>query len=255
MRNITDRHQYILQKLRQDGKIDIPELIEEMDVSGVTIRKDLKLLEEKKLLFRTRGGASTKNPYAGERHINEKEFIQSDEKRAIAREALKLIGQNDSIIIGSGTTNFELAKILFPEKRLMVITPATRVTVELNGRPNVEILQLGGIVQQTSAAVAGFFAEKILEELACGVLFLGVDGIDLEHGVSVANIFEASLNKKMIELAQTVVVLADNSKFNRRGLGKICDLSKIDYIITDSGLSTSTINKIERTGVKVIVAE
>lgn len=255
MKNITERHQFILRKLREEGKVEIPTLIDEMKVSGVTIRKDLKLLEQKRLLFRTKGGASTKNPYAGERHINEKEFIQSNEKRAIALAALKLIGHHDSIVIGSGTTNFELAKVLFPDKRLMVITPATKVSVELNGRPNVEILQLGGIIQPTSAAVAGSIAEKILEELACGVLFLGVDGLDVEHGVTVSNIYEAGLNKKMIELAQTVVALADSTKFNRRGLGKICDLSKIDYIVTDNNIATSLVAKFEKTGVRVIIAK
>src|ERR1041384_7309540 len=107
---ITDRHQLIIQKLQENGKLDIQELSEELQVSGVTIRKDLKLLEEKNLLFRTRGGGSIHNPYAIERPINEKEFINAEEKKRIAKTALTLIGQNDSIIIGSGTTVFELAR-------------------------------------------------------------------------------------------------------------------------------------------------
>ncbi|HUM65959.1 MAG TPA: DeoR family transcriptional regulator, partial [Chitinophagaceae bacterium] len=129
MKTITERHQFILNKLREKGKVNIPQLIQEMKVSGVTVRKDLKLLEEKKLLFRTRGGGSINNPYAVERPINEKEFIKSDEKKRIAKAALPLIGQNDSIMIGSGTTVFELARQLHPEKRLTVITPALKVSL------------------------------------------------------------------------------------------------------------------------------
>ena len=72
---ITDRHQYILQKLHENGRVDIQELSDEIQVSGVTIRKDLKMLEDRNLLFRTRGGGSVINPYAGEKPINEKEFI------------------------------------------------------------------------------------------------------------------------------------------------------------------------------------
>lgn len=255
MKTITDRHQFILQKLAEKGKVSIPQLMDEMEVSGVTIRKDLKLLEEKKLLFRTRGGGSINNPYAIERPIDEKEFIKSEEKQKIAKAALGLIGQNDSIIIGSGTTVFELARQLYPDKRIIVITPALKVALELINRPNVEILQLGGLVHQSSSSTAGSFAEKILDELSCGVLFIGVDGIDLEHGLTITNIVEASLNQKMIRLAQTVVVLADSSKFDRRGLGKICNLDQIDYIITDGEVSRDTVNKIEKSGVKVIIAE
>jgi len=255
MKTITDRHQFILQKLAEKGKVSIPQLIDEMEVSGVTIRKDLKLLEEKKLLFRTRGGGSINNPYAIERPIDEKEFIKSEEKQKIAKAALSLIGHNDSIIIASGTTVFELARQLYPDKRIIVITPALKVALELINRPNVEILQLGGLVHQSSSSTAGSFAEKILDELSCGVLFLGVDGIDLEHGLTITNIVEASLNQKMIRLAQTVVVLADSSKFDRRGLGKICNLDQIDYIITDGEVSRDTVNKIEKSGVKVIIAE
>jgi DeoR family transcriptional regulator of aga operon len=255
MNTITDRHAFILNKLREAGKVSIPELMEEMKVSGVTIRKDLKLLEEKKLLFRTRGGGSMNNPYTIERPINEKEFIKSEEKKKIARAALQLIGQNDSIIIGSGTTVFELARCLQPDKRIIVITPALKVALELCNRPNIEILQLGGLVHQSSSSTAGSFAEKILDELSCGVLFLGVDGIDLEHGLSITNIVEASLNQKMIGLAQTVVVLADSSKFDRRGLGKIANLDQIDYIITDKEVNAATVSKIEKSGVRVIIAE
>ena len=255
MKTITDRHQFIIKKLREKGKVSIPQLIDEMKVSGVTIRKDLKLLEEKKLLFRTRGGGSMNNPYAMERPINEKEFINSEQKKQIAKAALHLIGQNDSIIIGSGTTVFELARQLQPEKRLIVITPALKVSLELCNRPNVEVLQLGGLVHQSSSSAAGSFAEKILDELSCGVLFLGVDGIDLEHGLSITNLTEASLNQKMIGLAQTVVVMADSSKFDRRGLGKICNLDQIDYIITDNEISADAVTQIEKTGVHVIIAE
>src|SRR6185312_11203369 len=124
MKSITDRHRFILEKLKKEGKVNILDLVEEMAVSGVTIRKDLKLLEDKNLLFRTRGGGSINNPYAVDRPIYEKEFINSDEKKRIARAALELIGNTDSIMIGSGTTVFELARALQPNTPLTVITPA-----------------------------------------------------------------------------------------------------------------------------------
>ena len=98
--NINERHQYILEKLKKEGKVNIFDLVEEMSVSGVTIRKDLKLLEDKHLMFRIRGGGSINNPYAADKPIYEKELITSDEKKRIARAAIELIDDTDSIMIG-----------------------------------------------------------------------------------------------------------------------------------------------------------
>lgn len=255
IKNITVRHELILEKLQQDGRVSIESLSEEMQVSGVTIRKDLKLLEDKNLLFRTRGGASISNPYKIEKPIHEKELIKVKEKQQIARTAVTLIGENDSIIIGSGTTVFELARCLHPSQRLTVITPALRVALELSNRPNVEVLQLGGMLRPNSSSVAGFFAEKILDEISSGILFLGVDGIDLDFGLSITNLAETSLDQNMINAAQITVVMADSSKFGQRGLGRICSLDQIQYIVTDAGVSAETIEKVEERGVKVLVAD
>ena len=148
----------------------------------------ISLLEEKKLLFRTRGGGSVVNPYAVEKPINEKEFIKAEEKKKIARAALPYICETDSIIIGSGTTVFELSRCLYSSKHLTVITPALKVALELYNRTNIEVLLLGGLIHQSSAASAGYFAEQILKDISCDILFLGVDGIDLEDGAARAGI-------------------------------------------------------------------
>lgn len=251
---ITERHQMILQKLQEDGRVSIQALSDLMDVSGVTIRKDLKLLEEKRLLFRTRGGGSINNPYIIERPINEKALINAEEKQKIAKAAAAIIGQNDSIIIGSGTTVFELARCLHPAAPITVITPALKVALELCNRTNVEVLQLGGLIRRNSSSVTGAYAEQILEDISCGILFLGIDGIDLDFGLSITNITEVNLHQKMIEAAQTVVVMADSTKFGRRGLGKVCRTDQIDYIITDDKVTPGIAKQLEERGVKVVVA-
>jgi DeoR family transcriptional regulator of aga operon len=253
MKNITDRHRFILEKLKKEGKVDITDLVEKMKVSGVTIRKDLKLLEDKNLLFRTRGGGSINNPYAVDRPIQEKEFINSDEKKRIAKAAIELIGQTDSVMIGSGTTVFEMARMLSPAHHITVITPALKVGLELSNRANVEVLQLGGIIRPKSSSVAGAHAMRVLEEISCGILFIGVDGIDLDFGVSISNLAEATVNQKMIETAQTVVILADSTKFDRRGLGRICGFEQVHYIITDNKVADSTQKAIEEKGIKMII--
>lgn len=252
---ITERHKFILQHLYEKNEIDIGDLSQTMQVSGVTIRKDLKVLEEKGLLYRTKGGASVSNPYANERPINEKEFINVDQKKKIARAALKIVSETNSIIIGSGTTVFELSRCLTPTRRLFVITPALKVALELYNRPNIEVLHLGGLIHSTSGSSAGTFAERVLDEISCDILFLGVDGIDLEFGLTITNLVEASLNQKMIKIARKVVIMADSSKFGKRGLGRICGIDQIHTIVTDSGIPSSIKKTFEERGVEIIIAD
>jgi len=254
MKSITERHRIILKILGENEHVNVQELSSEMKVSEVTIRKDLKLLEDKNLLFRTHGGASKVNPYTNDKPVAVKERLNAEEKQIIARTAATMIGNNDSIIIGSGTSMLALARAIHPEVRLTVITSALNVALELSHHLNVEVLQLGGQLRQNSSSVMGPYAEQILADISCGMLFLGVDGIDMEVGLTTTSLMEARLNQKMMDAAQITVVLADSSKFGKRGLGKICQIDQIQHIITDSGISSELVKMLEEKGVSVTIA-
>ncbi|HCD52985.1 MAG TPA: transcriptional regulator [Balneolaceae bacterium] len=252
---ITERHEKILAKLNEKGKVEVPDLSESLNVSEVTIRKDLRILEDKGLLFRTHGGATKTNPYTSDKPVQEKEFVNITEKNSIAKEAVKLIGDNDSIILGSGTSILAMARCLDPEHPLNVITSAINVSMELAQHENIEILQLGGHLRHSSTSVVGSYAESFLDNITCGMYFLGVDGIDLDFGITTTNLGEASLNQKCIEVAQVTVVLADSSKFGKRGFGRICNLDQIQHIITDGGVSTEIVQELENRGIKVSIVD
>jgi len=251
--NSVERHQFILKRLQEKGAINVIDLGKELDVSTVTIRKDLKLLEERQMLFRTHGGATLNNPYTIDRSVVEKETMQSEEKANIAETAAKMVEPNDSIIIASGTTVLAMARHIHPSGNLTVVTSALNVAIELNRHQNVEILQLGGMMRSTSASVAGQYAEKILEDFFCSKLFLGVDGIDPDFGLTTTNGLEAHLNRKMIEVSQKTIVLADSTKFGKRGFGRICGFDEIDEIITDVGIPSHMLKALESLGVKVTI--
>jgi len=253
MINIAERHKFILGKLQEKGYVNVLELCKELDVSGVTIRKDLKLLEDKSLLFRSHGGATVHNPYTIDKPVNEKESIRREEKHSIGLAAAALIVPNDAIIIASGTSVLALAKNIQPKGHLTVITAALNVALELLRRPEIEVIQLGGHLRNSSTSVTGSYAEKILEDFSCSKLFLGVDGIDLEFGLTTTNIMEAHLNQKMMATAQKTIVLADSSKFGKRGFGRICGLEDIDEVITDHGIGEHVAKKMEDLGVKVTI--
>lgn len=249
------RHQDILDRLAKEKHLEVLDLCELLNVSAVTIRKDLRFLEQKGLLYRTHGGASLENPYINERTVLDKEKISVEEKNGIAQLAATRIVENDSIMIASGTTVQAFSKFIKPKNKLTVITPSLHVVLHLIHDKDIEILQLGGYVRHSSASVIGNYAEYILKNVSCSKLFLGVDGIDLEYGLSTTNLKEAELNKKMLNAAQKVIVLADSSKFGKKSFARICDLSKVDEIITDKGISTIIRKKLEEKEIKVTIAD
>lgn len=241
--------------LKIEKHIKVAALCELLDVSAVTIRKDLKFLEEKGLLHRTHGGASSENPYINEKPIQEKEKISIEEKSNIAEAAALLIRENDSIMIASGTTVQQFAKIIQPKEKLNVITSSLHVALELLKHDAIDVIQLGGHVRHSSSSVIGHYAQHILSNISCNQLFLGVDGIDLDYGCTTTSLEEAILNKKMIDCAQKTIVLTDSSKFCKRGFGRICGLESIDEIITDDNLSLSIKERLNDMGIKVTLVK
>ena len=248
-----ERHQKIIEIVHAKGYESVTSLCKKLKVSAVTIRKDLKLLEKKNKLYRTHGGASNTNPFTIDRPVNEKETLQKEEKKSIATKAAGYIESNDSIIIASGTTMLALAREIMPEQKLTVITSALQVAEELVRHPNIDTMQLGGLVRQSSSSVVGKYAEDILKDFFCTKLFLGVDGIDFEFGITTSNSMEAQLNRSMMNVVQKVIVLADHTKFGRRGFSRVCGLDEIDEIITDKKISPAIVEKCMAAGIKITI--
>ncbi len=254
MSNPTERHQHIMGRIQKEGSVSVVDLCDDLNVSSVTIRKDLKLLEDKKLLYRTHGGATLVNPYAADRPVMEKAKIHSVEKSQIGRAAAQLIEPNDCILIASGTSVLSFARSIQPMGHLTVITAALNVAIELINRPDIEVITLGGMLRKSSSSVTGLYAERMLEDFSCSKLFLGVDGIDPEFGLTTTNMMEAQLNRKMIAAAQKTIVLADSSKFGKRAFGKICGLEEIEQVITDNNVSEHISGLLRGAGVELTIA-
>ncbi len=251
---LAQRHKQILDLLFEKGSVSVSALAERLKVSEVTLRKDLSTLEQQKKLYRTHGSAILASPYISDRHVDEKEKQNVNEKRAIAAHAARMVSANDSIIIASGTTMTFFARSLrdFTEN-LTVITSALQVTSILSQNREIEVIQLGGFVRQSSMSVVGNHAEEMLRDFHCNKLFMGVDGITPEFGLTTTNVMEANLNRAMIRTAQKVVVLADSTKFGRIGFSKICDMADVDEIITDEGISPLMRDQLSEMGIETIV--
>ena len=167
--------------------------------------------------------------------------------------AAQLVTPRDSILIASGTTVHALARNIHTTDKLTVITASLEVARILANDNNVDIIELGGILRHSSLSVVGKYAESALSDFSCSKLFIGVDGIDLDFGITTTNMMEASLNRVMIQTAQKTIVLADSSKFGHRGFSKIVDTKDVDHIITDSHISPSTAHAIEEMGIELTI--
>lgn len=249
------RHSFILEQLMKRESVTVTDLSTQLEVSLVTIRKDLTELEREGKLYRSHGKAKLLNPFANNRSVNEKEKLFPEEKNAIGIKAAELITVNDSIGIASGTTVQAFARNIKPIHRLTVVAASLLVSEILSGDESVDIIQLGGILRHSSLSVVGHYAETVLSGFAFSKFYLGVDGIDFDYGITTTDIREAELNQKMMQAAQKTIVVADSSKFGRRGFAKIGNIEDIDIIITDSHVPQTTIRRIEELGIELIIAE
>ncbi|MDY6293483.1 MAG: DeoR/GlpR family DNA-binding transcription regulator [Bacteroidales bacterium] len=248
------RQAHIMEVLIKEEAMSVSELAELLDVSSVTIRKDLNELEQAGKLYRSHGKARIINPFTLNRSVSEKEKMAPEQKDAIGREAAKLIDRDDSIIIASGTTVHALARNIKPIHRLTVVTASLQVSVILSQDESNDIIQLGGMLRHSSLSVVGQYSKSILENCSFSKLFIGVDGIDFNYGFTTTDMREAELNQQMMRAAQKVIVLADSTKFGRRGFAKIGNIEDIDMIITDSGINPNVVKQIKEHGIEVVVA-
>ena len=253
MQSPAERHNHILEALKDQGYVTVSDLSDQLEVSEVTIRRDLRLLEDRNLLYRTHGGANPTNHRVYDRPVQEKAKQHSEEKQRIGHAAAQLVEDNDFLILASGTTVHAVSRHLRSRRNLTIVTSAMNVAMELLSLPEVEIIMLGGVVRHTSTSVVGPHAEAVMAEHACRKLFLGVDGFDVEHGLTTTNPYEAHLNQTMIRSAQQVIVVTDSSKFGLRGFSRICGVDKIDTLITDSAAPEAMIRQVEESGVAVTV--
>lgn len=255
-KSTVSRRAKILDELDAKGQVTVSELSNLFSISEVTIRNDLDHLEKQNMLIRARGGAiKIKFQRMGiDLSISDKQKEFLKEKQLIAKEAVKLIEDGDTIVLDSGTTTTEIAKNLGQFTNLTIITNALNIASILSEYEGVNIFMPGGSLRKKSLSLVGVLADENFEKFYCDKLFLGADGFDTTHGLSTPNSEEAHLNQVMMKIAKKVIVVADSRKFERRRFAFIGPVSHVDVVITDSGVTEEVKVRLEKNGVKVIVA-
>jgi len=257
MLSIAERHKYILDNLNKYGFVRITDVANQLGVTKVTIRKDVKILESKGLLYKVHGSARPTNSHVADTDVHLKDTMNPEAKRRIAARAVELVEPVDSIILSSGSTVFALGEEIRRRtwQNLNIVTPFLRLGVLLNDSEQVHVVQLGGSIHKTSLSVLGEEASRGLDDCICSKLFFGADGIDLEYGITTSTIDEAKLVRKMMKSCSRSILVVDSSKFGQRGFGRICSLEDVDVIVTDARLPEQTVALIEEAGIDLIVVD
>jgi DeoR family transcriptional regulator of aga operon len=249
----VDRRDEIIRRIQENGKVRVEELSAQFKVSSVTIRNDLNYLERKGLIDRVYGGALARVAVAYDSALTEKAKLHIDEKRRIGAKAAEMIFDGDSIILDSGTTTLEVAKDIMGRTDLTVMTNAVNIATELAGNPQISVMLTGGRLRENSFSLVGPQAEATLQEFYFDKLFLGVDGFDLDAGLTTPNQLEAHLNAIMLKVSKETIMVTDSSKFGRKSLCRISGPENISRVITDSGISREYLDYLEGLGIEIIL--
>ena len=233
------RQERILEALRASGGVRVSDLTEQLQVSYMTIRRDLDALAERGLVEKVHGGATVATlPTADEPGFEAKSLRERPEKEAIAAEAVKLVRPGTAIGVTAGTTTWALARRLRDVPSLTVVTNSVPVAEVMrhSGRTDLSIVLTGGL-RTPSDALVGPVADAAVRSMHVDLLFMGVHGMDERGGFTTPNLLEAETNRAMVRSARQLVVVADHTKWGTVGLSTIAALDEADVLVTDDRLS------------------
>ena len=248
MSGITKRENQIIELLRSGADVSVSRLSEILNVSVVTVRADLKLLEEKGLILRSRGGAVP----AFHPDMLDKKSRRNPEKERIAKAAAALVSDGDQIMITNGTTSALVGRYLLGKRDLQIVTNSTLLLPYARVNPNLNLTLIGGEFRPSAEAIVGPEAIRRLDQFHVSMTISGTDGFALEYGMTTHLIENAEIVRKMCEQADKIVVVVDSTKFEKKGFVKILSIEKIDMIITDIGLPESAVREFMERGVEVV---
>ena len=246
-----ERQERILSLLKRDKKVFVRDLCELLSVSAVTVRNDLRELEERRALLRTHGGAIPYSNTGFEENTEHKNAKKVAEKKAIAREAAKYVSDGDTIAIDTGTTAYEFAKALTDKKNLTVVTNDMRVALYLDENSEAGVILLGGFLRRGYNCSIGPITEETLSHLFMDKCFMATNGLTASAGATTPNAEQATIKRMMIEHSNQIILLCDGDKVGRNSLVSFAPVEKLHRIITDEGARGNEMSAIESLGAEV----
>lgn len=244
-----ERKELIVETVNKNVKSTVAQLCERFSVSPATIRNDLRELELAGRLKRTHGGAISNRRVTFEPDSYQKEIECIEQKRAIAGIAAVYVQEGDTIAIDTGTTTFELAKLLVDIEDLTVVTNDLQIAAYLERNAKANIIMAGGAVRRNFHCTAGQKALDTIGDLNVDKAFIGANGVSLTRGISTPNIDTANVKTALTQIADQVILLSDSTKFGKNSFVKFADMDQIDILITDNGADEEILQEVRQMGI------
>ena len=233
--------------------IDLEILCRELETSESSIRRDLDILEQEKLLRRVYGGAVSLQTTPARAFDYDVESTRlRDEKMRIARAAAALIEDGQTVILDGGSTVASVAREL-SSRSLHIVTNSLPIAESLESLRNIELTLTGGYLDPRLRVMLGPFCEQMLGAIHADALIMGIGSITAS-GFSNNNTLVVGSEQKMIEVAAKIIIVADHTKFGRGGMIPVAPLSAADVVISDSALAPEHVKMLQTNGVEVILA-
>lgn len=248
----NERYDQIMAILKVKKKVTVEKLVKELYVSPATVRRDLDAMQKRGLLKRTHGGAILFYSSNEESSLFVREEIMKKEKHEICEKCADLIKSNQSIFIDSSSTVSHLIPLLNQFKMLTLVTNGLSSALLLKSNTNFRVYIPGGFIQSQSNSVLGSSTANQLSNLYVDLCIISCAGFDIHRGITEASIEQADVKRVMIKNATRTILLVDSSKFEKTFISKICDVSEIDTIITDKGISQEYVDEIQKLGIHLI---
>ncbi|WP_439240176.1 DeoR/GlpR family transcriptional regulator [Lonepinella sp. BR2474] len=245
------RHQTIVELVTQNGYLSTEELVERLNVSPQTIRRDLNTLAEKDMIRRHHGGAASPSSSENSDYASRKEFLLQ-EKNQIAQAAAKLIPNGSSLFIDIGTTPEAVANALLDHKDLRIVTNNINAAHILMKNDSFQITLAGGSLRQ-DGGIIGEATVAFISQFRLDYGILGISSIDLDGSLLDYDFHEVQVKRAMMESSRHTLLVSDHSKFHRRAMVKLGNLTELDYFVTDDLLPQSISERLSESNVQVVL--
>lgn len=251
---LKERRNKIIELINENGRVNVNELSELFNISGVVIRTDLSELEKQGLLSRVHGGAITSYRSYYDMNLMQRLNTNSNEKNAIAKKISEMIKDFDTVIMNAGTTPIYVMRAI-ENKKVTIVTNSIALALEGAQNPNFKIILIGGDVDSNYQFTYGISALKTLEQYTADLFIMSVDGIDPGKGISTFYYQEAEICKYMMNQSRQTIVVADHSKIGRTAFARISDLSRVDTIVTDCAADKTVLEKLKKKDIEIETAD